>query len=381
MSKTGQDRVDYLRMGLATLEHMAKCMKLLEVPHEHAEHNKINDILSDNNSSPNETLYILPRSVIEGPWGDVLQIVIPHLQHFETFSYKFRYSAEYKTKSFIANILCFPSMCPNPYIRLEMIGLICNLEFLHKYNHYEKGKLAEGFVTTMADISIDVIEIHLDNYLSCSIDNIQDLIDMLYDSGYLHDIGDKILLQLEQNSPGKEVYFFANLFNLIGRLSLYTSKESKENQFTKLVIVKVGISLLYDLNKLFDRDFAKFRKACQHHILLPHITNSIAEITYSIITLHSQILLFEGKLKFLHSLFLSKTDCIKLLVCAINDRDFLVEKLNLPTSTNKLASMQLQWQHGGYHPEFNHKFMSVVATSVKCEKYYINASKNELCYL
>ncbi|CAL4066938.1 unnamed protein product, partial [Meganyctiphanes norvegica] len=88
---TGQDRVDYLFMGLATLEHMVKGMKLLEAPHGNDAH----------------------ISVIEGPWEDVLLIVIPHLRHFKEFSDMFCYERGYKTQYFIANILCFPAMCPN----------------------------------------------------------------------------------------------------------------------------------------------------------------------------------------------------------------------------------------------------------------------------
>ena len=46
------------------------------------------------------------------------------------------------------------------------------------------------------------------------------------------------------------------------------------------------------MNQLFNRDFSKFRKACHHHIALSHLTKAITEITYSILTIHSQILMF-----------------------------------------------------------------------------------------
>ncbi|CAL4105017.1 unnamed protein product [Meganyctiphanes norvegica] len=313
VSITEQDSSPNVLIGLATLNHMAT---------------------------------LVPRVIIDDHWEDVLYLVIQYIEKLARISTYDIYIAK-SLKSYIFDILCSSSTCPYPYLRLEIIMLINQIDIHYKYKQYGLAKLAEGFVKTMSDFIIGVLEIQTGNYF---IQSISDFMVRLDNEGHLSSIGGKILFQLEQNNPGTEVYFLTNMIKLIGRVSLTASKEFKQAMLTKYNILIHCLCLLNRvLILMFNRNTDRLREVCQHNIILPYVTNLIADITYSILSMYSQII--SAKDKFM------KTEYY-----LIKGRNQFLEELNLPMGKNKLPSMHLQWQHGGYLPQFKYKFMNAVST-------------------
>ncbi|CAL4124787.1 unnamed protein product [Meganyctiphanes norvegica] len=344
--------------------------------------NKIKNWLSDTNPAPEEILKtiaapdqdcvthvlvglailehiaaVVPRIVIKTDWENVIWTVIQTFENAHATTCKFRH----RIKTFIANALCSPSTCPDPYIRIEMMGSFFSFGcMLIMCKDSDLAKIAEAFVTVMTDINIDALEVHLGSNLFCNAKNVKDLMNSLLTRGHLSHIGERILDQIEHNKPRRELYFFINIIKLIGRLSLtasnkiWNSKHFKQPISCKLFLLCSCISLLNNgLDHLFNEDSAKFRKVCQHSILLPYITNSISEITHSILTIHSQILSSKEMVKYTWKV---------QIIQAIRLRDILLEELELPTCANNLPAMHLQWQHGGYRPPFLQNFMNTVST-------------------
>lgn len=111
-----------------------------------------------------------------------------------------------------------------------------------------------------------------------------------------------------------------------------------------------------DLKLIFNGDSEIYKKACQHHFILPHMTNVISEITHSILNFHSRLI--SAKID-------NSWDCSQsLLTLAIRDRDMLLAELNLPIHRSELPSMLIQLQQsGGHNRNFRRKYMNTLSTS------------------
>ena len=184
----------------------------------------------------------------------------------------------------------------------------------------------------------------------------------MHEIGQLASFGEKTVHQLDKNDRTKEIIFFSNMLELIGKMCR-TATDKVCNSLVSHVPIKEITSLLKtislirtDLKLIFNGDSEIYKKACQHHFILPHMTNVISEITHSILNFHSRLI--SAKID-------NSWDCSQsLLTLAIRDRDMLLAELNLPIHRSELPSMLIQLQQsGGHNRTFRRKYMNTLSTS------------------
>ncbi|CAL4159962.1 unnamed protein product, partial [Meganyctiphanes norvegica] len=182
-------------LAIVTLEHLAQ-------PQQQQQQQAI-----DINRNP---------KVIEGHWEYILWMCTKYL---ETTS---RLWCPYPLKYFVSaslTWLCDPLLCPNPYLRLEMLRLILLFEFEFEYGDSQWSYVLEGFISTMCDIKVEHLESKGLELVFNACDLIE-LFDILQTKKLLPCIGEKIKVQLTANESGREVVFLANIFKLLGKLAI-----------------------------------------------------------------------------------------------------------------------------------------------------------------
>lgn len=297
--------------------------------------------------------------VIEGNWEYILWMCTKYL---ETTS---RLWCPYPLKYFVSaslNWLCDPLLCPNPYLRLEMLRLILLFEFEFEYGDSQWSYVLEGFISTMCDINVDHLESKGLELVFNSCDLIE-LFDILQTKKLLPCIGEKIMSQLNANELGREVLFLVNVFKLLGKLVLMELKVVKTQNFinNKLKDMEPMEAIKYPLNclkstfkffleflgLLFEGGTATLSTACQHPLVAPSVSTAIADISEAVINLESLICSF-------------KFDPVitqKLLQLPMMElREKLVKYFCVQIKEKPLHLKLLQREHGGYKKNFMHSF-------------------------
>lgn len=348
-------------LAIVTLEHLAQPQ-----PSQQPLHQQQQTIESSRN----------PK-VIEGCWEFILWICTKYL---ETTS---RLWCPYPLKYFVSaslNWLCDPALCPNPYLRLEMLRLILLFEFEFEYGDAQWSYVLEGFINTMCDINVEHLETKGLKLVLNACDLIE-LFEILQNKNLLPFIGGRIMVQLNENKKGREVIFLGNVFKLLGKLAIMELKMVSNNKLKDMEpmeVIKYPLNclkstfrfLLELLSLLFEDRIATLSTACQHPLLAPSVSTAIADISAAVINLESLICSFH----------FDPIITQKLLQLPMMElREKLVKYFGVQNQEKPLHLKLLQREHGGYKRNFMHYFSNSLyntrnlqLTSYICPMQYPN---------
>ncbi|CAL4230857.1 unnamed protein product [Meganyctiphanes norvegica] len=190
----------------------------------------------------------------------------------------------------IADAICSPSLCPNPYMRLEMLTLLWRFSLISG-NKEKCCRIFTGFVDTINQVNLEHLYSEEGPDMQCSAKDILQVFTALSCSSYdVTAIGRKIHMQLEDNCFGNEVKFLANSLKLTGKLAKIAESKYRKDGNTLRKCIRRCITLFMHANGLlFDKGTAELYIVCRHPFLLPYATSAISDITDATLSVSSKI--------------------------------------------------------------------------------------------
>lgn len=288
----------------------------------------------------------LNNIVITGTWELIIRNVFNCVDHYASGMYGSTFLCP-NLRLWLLRILSRDKLCPNLYLRFEIMNFISLLEYDYHPTNWQQ--ILEGIVAVISRIKVDLLLFNPEHDTITNVLNMNYIFYKIYACKKFQCLGERIISQLDMDEYCREIHFLINLIDLVAKLAQVKNNKIKNSDLETSDIINKSRNniarsiafLMTAISHIFHDGIEKLQNVCQHPKLENTIVFAIYIITNGIMNLEAMI---SAHMK--PNIAFNYREC--LIRQTIRLRDKLVQMLGIVLNENRLSTQIHLMEQGLY---------------------------------